>query len=224
MPNELEKIDFHGDAIFAFQDEETGEIFVSVREICNSLGLNFSGQYTKLTSDPVYSESLRNIAIQTPGGKQVQLCTSSNLVQGWLFSIQTNRLKPEIREKHIAYKKECFKVLNNYFTTGEAINPQVLESLTERVEQLEQKLSNKSFKVPSLSQQKKNILHEKARNGILEAISTGGKTTDELYAHFNRNISAQTLHAALSTLVRENLITALLQATLGRPATLYQST
>jgi len=99
MSNELQKIDFHGDEVFALKDEYTGEIYVSVREICNSLGLNFSGQYTKLTTDPVYNESLRHIPIQTPGGKQVVLSIPSVLLQGWLFSIQTNRLKPEIREK-----------------------------------------------------------------------------------------------------------------------------
>jgi len=33
MSNELQKIDFHGDAIFAYQDKETGKIYVSVREI-----------------------------------------------------------------------------------------------------------------------------------------------------------------------------------------------
>ena len=223
MPNELQKIDFHGDAIFAYQDDETKKIYVSVRAICESLGISFQGQHKKLTSDPVYEDALRYQLMLTARGKQKVLLLDSETLHGLLFSIQTNRLKPEAREMHILFKRECLKVLNDYFTKGIAVAPGVelmITDLTERVDKLEQKLSGP--KVPSSNQQKQNLRHEQVRSGILEAVSTSEKTTDQLYAHFNRNISARVLHAVVSALIQENLIVALLQATRGRSATLYQ--
>ena len=224
MSNELQKIDFHGDTIFASRDEETGKIYVSLRAICDSLGISFQGQHKKLTTDPAFEDSLRYQSMLTPGGKQDVLCIESESLHGLLFSIQTNRLKPEVREMHILFKKESFKVLHDYFVEGIAVNPRAenLTGLTKRVERLELKLSQKDSS-PLLIKKPTGLSPEIVRNRILEAIASEEQTTAQLYDFFNRHVKAQTLHAALNQLLQENLIVAHLQLTLpkGRPATLF---
>ena len=45
------------------------------------------------------------------------------MLQGWLFTLQVSRTKPEIQEKLRQYRRECFDVLHSYFTEGAAWNP-----------------------------------------------------------------------------------------------------
>ena len=69
MSKKLAKIDFqgssiplhrpNGDDIIAFEDEKTGKIYASIRRMCESLGIQFSTQRRKLTSDPCYEPGLR---------------------------------------------------------------------------------------------------------------------------------------------------------------------
>ena len=219
MSTELTKIDFHGDNIIAFKDESTEKIYVNIREICALFGIDFSSQRKKIVSDSVYENALVREDITTSFGIKESLFLESEYLHGWLFSIQTNRLRSEIREKHTQYKRECFKVLNDYFTKGMAINPKVLDVLTERVDKIETKLS----KSLSPRQQKNRLRREKVRTGILEAVSGGERSTKQLYDVFNRHIDAGTLHAMLNQLIQEGVICARILFALGRgkPTTLY---
>ena len=51
------------------------------------------------------------------------LCLPLKKLNGYLFSINPERVKPTIRAKVIAYQDECFAVLHDYFHHGAAINP-----------------------------------------------------------------------------------------------------
>jgi hypothetical protein len=67
-------------------------------------------------------------------------------LNGWLFSINPNKVKPEVKEKLIEYKKECFNVLNNYFNNGIAINHRATESdlqkILKQIEKQNQEIQN----------------------------------------------------------------------------------
>ena len=58
-------------------------------------------------------------------------CLPLENLNGWLFSIQATRVKPEFREKLRAYQKECFQVLDAYWRTGAAIRPEVRAAAPE---------------------------------------------------------------------------------------------
>jgi hypothetical protein len=36
-------------------------------------------------------------------------------LQGWLFTVDANRVKPEIKDRLLQYQRECFDVLNQYW-------------------------------------------------------------------------------------------------------------
>ena len=42
-------------------------------------------------------------------------CLSLEMINGWLFGIDASRVKPEIRETVLAYQRECYAVLYNYW-------------------------------------------------------------------------------------------------------------
>lgn len=57
--------------------------------------------------------------LQLPMGTNSQetFCLKVDLLNGWLFSINDKLLKkPEVREKVLQYKRECYEVLHDYFS------------------------------------------------------------------------------------------------------------
>ena len=37
------------------------------------------------------------------------------MLNGWLFGVDVNRVRPELRERLMQYQRECFQVLNAHF-------------------------------------------------------------------------------------------------------------
>jgi hypothetical protein len=112
--NELVKVDFHGDALWATRRD--GEVYVAARPICEALSLNWSGQRQRIMRDVVLSEGVCVIHTPSRSGTQEALCLPLRLLNGWLFGIDERRVKDEgTRAKIVAYKRECYDVLFTHF-------------------------------------------------------------------------------------------------------------
>jgi hypothetical protein len=89
------------------------------RPLCDNLGLSWAGQRERIRrSDILDSAILSGRLTRPPGrgrGTREILCLPLNLVPGWLFGVQTGRVKEEIRPKLIRYRRECFRVLWDAF-------------------------------------------------------------------------------------------------------------
>ena len=114
---EQKTIVFYEDEITAVRMKD-GRIFVPVRPIVERLGLNWSGQYSRLRRDAVLREEQGVCVIQTPGGRQEALCIPLDYLSGFLFGINADRVKPEYREDVIRYQRECYKVLSEALSEG----------------------------------------------------------------------------------------------------------
>ena len=95
------------------------QIFVPVRPLCDFLGVDWSGQRRRINNDPVLSQVIRPVEVSTPGGKQSMQCVPLDYLNGWLFGINANRVKEEIRERLIRYQKDCYLVLRDAFQEEE---------------------------------------------------------------------------------------------------------
>jgi len=114
---------------FKNESIEVIDNFVSVNKICQNLGIDKSRQYQKIQSDETYQSELREIEIN--GITQKVLCIPYNKINGWLFSISVNRVKPEVKQKLIEYKNECFEVLYQHFNNAHATaTPTQLDMIT----------------------------------------------------------------------------------------------
>ncbi len=120
-PTEQKTIIFYADELTAVK-LKSGEIYVPVRRLCDNLGLDWDGQRQRIQRDTVLSEETMRADITTahiPGSRarktQEMLCLPLDLIPGWLFGIQTGRVKEEIRPKLIRYRRECFRVLWDAF-------------------------------------------------------------------------------------------------------------
>ncbi len=113
MNIQLTPVEFNGDTIFAV--EQPDGIYIVAKPIAERFGLAWQRQLERLKSDPVLSEGVTTAVIPSPGGAQETTCLRLDLLNGWLFKIDSRRVKPEAREALIAYQRECYAVLFRHF-------------------------------------------------------------------------------------------------------------
>lgn len=93
--------------------DANNEHWVSVRSVCAAIGVDVETQRRKLQSDAKYRGGL--IPAPSAGGEQITFCIHLDHLNGWLFSINSNRCADEVKPRLLAYQQECFKVLSNHF-------------------------------------------------------------------------------------------------------------
>jgi len=93
------------DQLYGFENDDG--IFVALKPIVESMGLNWEGQRQRLSRGPILSEG--TCMMQVPfakGGAQDTTCLKMDLVNGWLFTIDSSRIKDEaVRDNVILYQR-----------------------------------------------------------------------------------------------------------------------
>jgi hypothetical protein len=118
VPVEERTVIFYDDELTAVlvRAGEEEQVFVPVRPLCDYLGVVWSAQYRRLSRDPVLSEVQATVAVTATDGRvREQVCLPLDYLNGWLFGISADRIRPEIRERLIRYQKECYRVLARAF-------------------------------------------------------------------------------------------------------------
>ena len=109
---EIVKFDFQGDTLDVVQDG--GDVvYVGIRSACVNLGVDFKTQLRKLKNDA--SQGVVMMTIPSAGGAQETACVPLRALPLWLATIHPSKVKPELREKLIAYKLEAQEVLADHF-------------------------------------------------------------------------------------------------------------
>lgn len=122
VPFEEKGIDFYGDTLYAalVRTDEGEQVYVPIKPISDALGLDWSAQFRRIRRDPELDEVSRLIAITAinpnpKGGRPDIVALPLEFLAGWLFGVQTNRVREELREKIRRYKLECYRVLSAHF-------------------------------------------------------------------------------------------------------------
>lgn len=100
--------------IVATSDEQR---LVPVKPICEALGIDVEGQRQHIKRDEILNSVAVVIKATAKDGKTYDTTAIPlRYVFGWLFTIDTSRVNPEIRESVVRYKRECYDALYNHFT------------------------------------------------------------------------------------------------------------
>ena len=127
---ELTQIPFHDTTIYTTADGA----YVALRPVCDSLGLDFSGQLQRLQRQ---SWAVVGMTPTTGSDGKVYNMTTVDrrTFTMWLATIDTGRLKNEhTRELVRTYQCEAADALDKYFNEGVAINPRAVEVPTPSAE------------------------------------------------------------------------------------------
>ena len=116
IPTEQRSIDFYGDELIAVSLE--GQPYIPIAPICDFLGVSWSGQSERIRRDAVLSEAALSIRVtrkESQRGGREMVCLPLEYLNGWLFGINANRVKDELRERLIRYQRDCYRVLAQAF-------------------------------------------------------------------------------------------------------------
>ncbi|MBF0786084.1 hypothetical protein E4T80_11480 [Muribacter muris] len=119
MTTQLSTIQFHNQSLVTF--EKGGIFYTAMKPICENIGLAWEPQLLRIKRDDVLSSTMIiTIIVAEDGKNREMICLPIDYLNGWLFGIDVKRVKPEIRDTLIMYKKECYKALANYWFKGKA--------------------------------------------------------------------------------------------------------
>jgi P22_AR N-terminal domain len=114
--NKIVTVNFRGSELIGFQSGPV--VLVAVKPIVEAMGLDWSSQYKRIQREPILAEGMVMMTIPFgPGGAQRMVCLNLELIHGWLFKIDTHRIKnTQVRETVLFYQRECYRALFSHFS------------------------------------------------------------------------------------------------------------
>lgn len=134
-------VNFHNQTLLTLQKD--GIAYVAMKPICENIGLDWEAQRQRINRDEVLSEGAFIIQAPTKGGIQKLLCLPIHYLNGWLFGVDVSRVKAEIKQKLITYKKECYQALFDYWNNGVAVNPRAIKINDTQAYQIQKAIKQK---------------------------------------------------------------------------------
>lgn len=134
---EQKTVMFYDDELMAARAAD-GQIYVSVRHLCEAIGIARQGQIRRIKENHVLAKGYAGGNIMLPpgqsggGGRQQANLLRVDLVPLWLAGLDTRRVREEIRPKLEKYQEEVAKVLWEAFQEGRlTMDPTFEELLAE---------------------------------------------------------------------------------------------
>lgn len=126
----LVEIPFKSTTITAMSDE--GKPLVSLRHLCESIGIDVERQRRKLNGK-AWATTVLKSAVADDGKFREMTMIDRRTMTMWLATIEPSRVKPEARPMLEAFQNEAADALDSYFHEGGAINPSANTSQLDRL-------------------------------------------------------------------------------------------
>ncbi len=137
-----------------------GVAYVAMKPIVENLGMSWSTQQTKLMKQISKFNCVHMNMVAADGKLRKLLCLPLKKLNGWLFSINPEKVRADIRDKLIQYQEECFSVLHDYWTKDHVVNPRKAKKVlpgkitTEQQEAIKQLVMSRGQSLPKEKQAK----------------------------------------------------------------------
>jgi len=114
---EQKQVEFYGDELTAVKAED-GQIYVSIRHMCDALGLNIQAQTRRIQRQEVLADGFMVAKMATIKGERPAGWLRTDMIPLWLTGISVKSVKEEIQPKLKRFQKEAAKVLWEAFQEG----------------------------------------------------------------------------------------------------------
>ncbi len=116
---EQREVTFYDDQLTAVQ-AENGQIYVSIRHMCEALGIDHNAQQQRIRRHTIMDKGRRACKLHALGKRSAQMnyVLRVDLVPLWLSGIRTSAVKEEIRPKLERFQQEAANVLWEAFQDG----------------------------------------------------------------------------------------------------------
>lgn len=101
--SQLTTVDFYGQPLIATQ--LNGKTYVAMKPICENIGLDWDAQRQRIRRHPVLNQGAVVITVPSAGGDQQTACLPLDMLNGWLFGVDVNRVREEVQPRLIQLRK-----------------------------------------------------------------------------------------------------------------------
>lgn len=152
------KVKFLGAEIVVI--DYNGKPYVPMKPIVENIGLEWHSQRKRISRDEVLN-AVKVVMTSTGSDNKSYDMTTIPLsyLNGWLFGVDTKRVKPSIREKLLKYKKECYEVLWQYWENG-VVNRERVKARLEEIDEWDKQTLKDGQKGSALMLSRKKALRE----------------------------------------------------------------
>lgn len=98
IPREQLPIPFFDNAVLAVRRED-GQIYLSIRDMCEALELAFTAQRRRIFATDRLRAAVGRFRVRTAGGRQVAEFLELEMVPVWLLGVQSRRASEAVRQK-----------------------------------------------------------------------------------------------------------------------------
>lgn len=123
MDSRVALVEFQGSQHLTIFDGE--KVRVAMKPLVEALGIDWVSQYKRINRDPLLSEGMVKMTMPSERGMQETVTLPIDLMHGWLFTLTVSKVREESRERILAYQRECYQVLHDYWAKGAATNPRM---------------------------------------------------------------------------------------------------
>ncbi|AYZ83029.1 phage antirepressor N-terminal domain-containing protein [Pseudomonas aeruginosa] len=121
-------VPFHEHSLLTLN--EGGIVYVAMRSVCEQMGLQWEAQYKRLQRNTVLASTMSIMDMVASDGRMREVVSLPlDMLNGWLFGIDANRVKPELKEMVLRYQRECYRVLADYWTGNDRQNSSITQQL-----------------------------------------------------------------------------------------------
>jgi P22_AR N-terminal domain len=131
-PTEQLPISLFESVILAVRDTD-GAIYLSIRDICQSIGIAPNVQLRRLRTHMILSEGISTFRVQTAGGMQRQEFLTLELIPTWLLMINSARVLEAAKPKLVWFQRYIVREVYSAFAAlaGLPSNSQQIEDLDD---------------------------------------------------------------------------------------------
>jgi hypothetical protein len=143
----LERVPFRNWDLVVWVNEQDGDAWVAVKPIADAIGVEWSGQQKKLLRDPKFN-CVPMYTVAEDGKGREMLCLPIKQINGWLYSINSNRVRADVRVLLLEFQAECHEALHRHLN-GRS-NSDVVEHLQSVICSLQGTLAEKDAYIERL--------------------------------------------------------------------------
>jgi len=154
-------IKFHHSEILTAK--ENGKVYVALKPIVDGMGLEWARQSDKVKSDDRFNYRLMYMVAKDGKTREMGSLRLDQLA-GFLYSINPNKVKAELKDKIIAFQKETFNVINDYWNKGYVsksgdapMSSEITQALTIMAQGIQSLAKNQEIMLELMRSQKASV-------------------------------------------------------------------
>lgn len=130
QPIEQKQVLLYDDELTAVR-AANGDVYVSIPQMCSSLGLDTQAQRRRMERHEIMEEGIGVAKLATPGGQQDTYVLRVDLIPLWLSGVRVSAVREEVRPKLTRFQREAAKVLWQAFQEGRLTSAPGIEDLLD---------------------------------------------------------------------------------------------